>query len=121
MPTSTNEHAAEGTRASAISKLVGGLLSDYTGRGPTRVRTHVNEIMVTVLLEDTLTKGERSLVKDGNHELVLANRKAYQRTMRDDLIAGIEEILGRRVRAFMSDNHIEPDLAVEVFVLEPVQ
>lgn len=119
MPSTTNEHAAEGTRASAISKLVGGLLSDYTGRGPTRVRTHVNDVMITVLLEDTLTKGERSLVRDGQVELVLTNRRAYQRTMREELIAGIEEIMGRRVKAFMSDNHIDPDLAVEVFVLEP--
>jgi uncharacterized protein YbcI len=28
--------------------------------------------------------------------------------------------MGRKVVGFMSDNHIDPDLAVEVFVLEPL-
>jgi hypothetical protein len=32
----------------------------------------------------------------------------------------VEEISGRRVSAFMSANHLEPDLAVEIFVLEPL-
>ncbi len=40
-------------------------------------------------------------------------------TMRDDLIALVERQLDRKVIAFMSQNHIAPDLAVEVFVLEP--
>jgi uncharacterized protein YbcI len=39
--------------------------------------------------------------------------------MRDELVALVEEQLGRKVIAFMSQNHIDPDLAVEVFVLEP--
>ncbi len=39
--------------------------------------------------------------------------------MRHDLINGIEQILGRTVEAFLSDNHIDPDVAVEVFVLAP--
>lgn len=39
--------------------------------------------------------------------------------MRSDLIAVVEERTGRRVAAFMSDNHIDPDFAAEVFVLEP--
>jgi uncharacterized protein YbcI len=46
-------------------------------------------------------------------------RKAFQGTMRHDLISGIEEILGRKVVAFMSDNHIDPDIAIEAFVLAP--
>jgi uncharacterized protein YbcI len=40
-------------------------------------------------------------------------------TMREALVAHIEELTGRKVVAFMSDNHIEPDMAVEIFVLEP--
>ena len=40
-------------------------------------------------------------------------------TMRDDLVAIVERRLGRTVLAFMSQNHIDPDLAVEVFILEP--
>jgi len=115
----TTEHPAGGVTASAISNGVVRLLREYTGRGPTRARTYLNDDLVTVVLEDTLTKGERSLVADGETDLVLQARHAYQRTMRTDLIAVVEEATGRKVRAFLSDNHIEPDVAVESFVLEP--
>jgi uncharacterized protein YbcI len=40
--------------------------------------------------------------------------------MEEDISREIEELTGRKVIGFMSDNHIDPDLAVEVFVLEPL-
>ena len=46
-------------------------------------------------------------------------RKAFEATMRHDLIDGIEGILERTVVALMSDSHIAPDVAVEVFLLAP--
>ena len=55
-------------------------------------------------------QGERSLVRDGLEETVLSTRKAFQGTMRHDLINGVEEILGRRVTAFLSDNHTSPSV-----------
>jgi uncharacterized protein YbcI len=103
----------------AISNHVVRVIAEYTGRGPTKARTVINDRLVTVLLEDTLTKGERTLVRDGQTERVLDTRKAYQHTMRERLIAGIEEILGQKVVAFMSDNHVDPDVAIEAFVLAP--
>ncbi len=79
----------------------------------------MDQELISVVLRDTLTKGERSLVTDGRTQLVLDMRKAYQNTMRKDLVAGVEQITGRKVIAFLSDNHIDPDVAVESFVLEP--
>lgn len=122
MTSTHTEHShneQSGSKAAAISNMIVRTMSEYTGRGPTKARTHLGEDLVTVVLRDTLTKGERSLVGDGREELVLSMRKAFQLTMRMDLIAGVEEIIGRDVIAFMSDNHIEPDVAVEVFVLAP--
>jgi uncharacterized protein YbcI len=107
-----------GSRAAAISTLVVRLVSDYTGRGPTKARTYFADDLVTVVLRDTLTKGERSLVRDGKGDLVLNVRLAFQRTMRDDLVAGIEELTGRKVLAFLSSNHMDPDIAIESFVLD---
>jgi uncharacterized protein YbcI len=78
----------------------------------------MDDDLISVVLRDTLTKGERSLVADDRGELVLEMRKAYQNTMADDLVAGVEKITGRKVIAFLSDNHIEPDIAIESFVLE---
>jgi uncharacterized protein YbcI len=116
--TSTHaEHPQAGSKAAAVSNLIVRTMSEYTGRGPTKARTYLNEDVVTVVLQDTLTKGERSLVSDGLENLVLSTRKAFQSTMRQDLVDGIEQILGRHVIAFFSDNHIDPDMAVETFVL----
>lgn len=119
MSSSQIEHPLGGELASGISNGVVRLLRDYTGRGPTRARTYITGDLVSVVLEDTLTKGERSLVKDGETALVLSARHAYQRTMSADLIALVEGLTGRKVRAFLSDNQIDPDVAVESFVLEP--
>jgi uncharacterized protein YbcI len=102
-----------------ISTAAVRLLREYTGRGPSKAKTLINDDVVTVLLADTLTKGERKLVDSGRSDRVLQLRHDYQLTMRDDLIAIIERQLERKVIAFMSQNHIDPDLAVEVFVLEP--
>jgi uncharacterized protein YbcI len=119
MSSPDDDHLTTGSRAAAISNLVVRLMSEYTGRGPTKARTYMHDDLVTVLLADTLTKGERSLAREGQEERVLAMRKAFQNVMRADLVEGVEEITGRRVIAFLSDNHIEPDIALEGFVLEP--
>jgi uncharacterized protein YbcI len=117
MTSTHTEPSISGSKAAAISNHVVRTMSEYTGRGPTKARTYINDDVVTVVLQDTLTKGERSLVGDDLDDLVLTMRKAFQATMRHELTGGIEEILGRKVVAFLSDNHIDPDVAVEVFVL----
>jgi uncharacterized protein YbcI len=105
--------------AARISTAAVQLLHEYTGRGPTKAKTLITEEMVTVLLADTLTKGERQLVENGHSETVLTVRHDYQVVMQGELVAIVEEHAERKVAAFMSQNHIDPDLAVEVFVLEP--
>lgn len=108
-----------GSLTNSISNLVVRLLNEYTGRGPTRARTYINDDLISIVLHDTLTRGEQSLVADGYAERVLDTRHMYQRSMRKDIIAGVEELTGRRVIAFLSDNHIDPDIAIENLLLEP--
>jgi uncharacterized protein YbcI len=108
-----------GERSAAISNLAVRLLHEYTGRGPTKAQTHLSGDLVAIVLQDTMTTGERTLVRDGEHERVLDMRHAYQRTMRKDLAGGVASITGRDVIAFMSANHIDPDMGVEVFILAP--
>jgi uncharacterized protein YbcI len=72
-----------------------------------------------VVLGDTLTKGERRLVESGKAERVREVRHDFHMVMRKELVAMVERTLERKVIAFMSDNHLDPDLAVEVFILEP--
>lgn len=111
--------ATTGPHGLAISNLVVRLLSEYTGRGATQARTHFSDNLITVVVQDLMTKGEHSLIRDGKGELVLEMRRAYQDAMGDELSAGVEGITGRKVVAFLSANHLEPDVAIESFMLEP--
>jgi uncharacterized protein YbcI len=119
MPSAQFDPTTTGSHGLAISNLLVRLLSEYTGRGPTKARTHFSENLITVVLQDLLTKGERSLIRDGKADFVLEMRRAYQFTMREDFTAGVEEITGREVIAFLSANHVNPDIAIESFMLAP--
>jgi uncharacterized protein YbcI len=109
-----------GKLALAISTTVVRELASTTGRGPTQAKTTLGENAVFVVLQDTLTRGERTLVEGGESEAVLDLRRRWQRIMRGSCSRKIEQLTGRKVIGFMSDNHIDPDIAVEVFILEPV-
>jgi uncharacterized protein YbcI len=105
--------------AAEISRGAVQLLREYTGRGPTKARTIINADSLAIVLADTLTRGEQSLAAMGKEDHVLETRRNYQRVMQEDLIRLVEEQTGRKVAALLSDNHINPDVAVEFFVLEP--
>jgi uncharacterized protein YbcI len=38
--------------------------------------------------------------------------------MLDDLVEAVEELTGGHVLAFMSDGHVEPELVVELYILD---
>ena len=110
----------DGELAAAISRTVVGTLRRTTGRGPMKAKTTLGDNGVFVVLEDTLTRGEQTLAEAGEGQAVLDLRRRWQRVMEDEVSLQVEELTGRKVIGFMSDNHIDPDLAVEVFVLEPL-
>jgi uncharacterized protein YbcI len=108
-----------GVLQARISEAVVRLLAERTGRGPTKARTTISRDLVVVVLQDSLSSGELFLAGSDRAEQVLDTRRAYQDSMRPDYIAAIEALTERTVAAFMSANHIDPDLAAEIFVLEP--
>ena len=110
----------DGQLAAAISTTVVRALARTTGRGPTKARTTLGDNGVFVVLQDSLTIGEQTLTDAGEGRAVLDLRRRWQGVMREDVSREVEELTGRKVIGFMSDNHIDPDLAVEVFVLEPL-
>lgn len=119
MPSTNSDVAGRGALTAEISNAMVGLLHRYTGRGPTRARTTIGDDIIVCVLGATLTKGEQTLVLDGKDEVVLHSRRAFQGTMQVAAVNAIEQLTGRVVLAFMSNNHIDPDLAVEVFILRP--
>jgi uncharacterized protein YbcI len=110
----------DGSVAADISRGAVQILREYTGRGPTKARTVFTPDTVAIILGDTLTRGERSLLILGEQDHILTTRRRYQQLMRDDLVRLIEQRSGRTVEAFFSDNHIDPDYGVEFFLLKPL-
>jgi uncharacterized protein YbcI len=108
----------DGDLREAINSLVVGVFAERTGRGPTKARCFLSSDVVVCLIEDALTRGERSLAASGREATVLQMRTEYQEAMREELVAGIEALTGRRVSAFLPGNSVEPDMASEVFVLD---
>ena len=97
------------------------ILREHAGRGPTAAKTIISQDAVIVLLGGALTTTERNLVTRGMDDQVKQVRDRLQTSMRDDLVASVDEALGRRVAALLSDTDVHADLAVEVFTLVPAE
>ncbi len=108
-----------GPRAAAISNAITRLHRDHYGRGATTARTVIQRNYVITFLEDILTPVERTLLDAGQEHTVRETRQAFQLATRQRFSGAVEEIMDRKVIAFMSQVHFQPDLAVEIFVLEP--
>jgi uncharacterized protein YbcI len=117
----SQQRSSGGQQLTAISNAVVQIVREYTGRGPTRARTSIRDDVVVVVMQETLLKAEHSLINDSKAALVVEMRRSFQQTMREELSAAVERLTGRKVIAFMSDSHLDPDYSVELFVLAPEQ
>ncbi len=73
------------------------------------------------ILRGGFTRVERTLLDTGQVESVYQMRRSFQQAMEAEFRQVVEEATGRKVIAYMSSIHIDPDLAVELFVLEPLE
>ncbi len=102
----------------AVTREIVRIHTAAIGRGPKKSYSfHSGETIVVVLLE-VLTHAERNLVSYGEGEAVLATRRLSQRAMATEMKEAVARLTGRRVVALLSDNQLEPDMAVEVFILD---
>ena len=104
--------------AQAISNAFTKLQRDHYGRGPESVRTVVGYDHIICFLENTFVPVERTLIEAGETGAVRETRLAFQRAMEHRFINTVEEITSRKVRVFLSQVSLDPDMSVEVFVLE---
>jgi uncharacterized protein YbcI len=102
----------------ALARSVVRIQSRFAGRGPNKAQAFFRHNFVVVVMEDAMTTLEHSLARDGDPVAVLATRRQLQTAMRTALVAEVERLTRCRVLAFLSDNHIEPDVSAELFVLD---
>jgi uncharacterized protein YbcI len=73
--------------------------------------------VIVVVLEETFTPAERTLIERGEAEGIQDIRRRFQRAMAEQFVAIVEQATGRTVRSFFSDTDLKHDISVEVFVL----
>ena len=117
----TESHAHHESASLAISNAMVKIYKDQFGRGPTKTRTHFcGPDLITVTLEDTLTPAEHNLVRLGEHQRLRDLRLYFQYASVREFCEPVEEVTGRKVRAFISGIDTAADgLVVELFVLHP--
>ena len=113
------EQPGNGDVLASISGRIVSLHKEFYGKGPTKAKTYYSGDVITVLLRGGFTKAEETLRAAGRGGDVIEQRVAFQEVMRSRYVEAIEEVTGRRVAAFMSGSHQDPDLVAEIFVLEP--
>ena len=112
----------EGRHYSSAAEISNGMVSIYKsvmGRGPTKAHTTIANDMVVTVLEDSLTKGERTLAAQDRAETVRELRRNLQDAMSSEMTKLVETTLHREVVCFLSDHSPDPDYAVEVLLLAP--
>lgn len=120
MPVAEERAPAHSTRSN-ISNGITRLLKEFYGKGPTKAVTYIHDDLVVVLMRGGFTRVEETLLAGGHGDAVLRQRMTFQDLMRERFSEIVEREVGRRVVAFMSGNHQEPDLLAELFILAPTE
>jgi uncharacterized protein YbcI len=101
-----------------VSRGLVRLHREYYGKGPRKAKAYmVNDTLVSIL-EGGFTIVERTLIEQGNADVVHDIRLSFHRAMENEFRGIVEKAMGRKVVAYMSQIHHDPDLVVDLFVLE---
>jgi uncharacterized protein YbcI len=101
-----------------IADQIALLQADYYGVPPKGARAYVipGEIVVVVLRE-TFTPAERVLIHHGDADAIQHSRRRFQQLSRENFAAVVEQATGEQVDSFLSETHLEDEVAVEIFLL----
>jgi uncharacterized protein YbcI len=103
----------------AISTRVVAILRDHYGRGPMKAKTYaLDDLIVVVMRGSGFTSLEQTIMDSGEPDRVVDMRHDFQRMMTDRFTHTIEELTGRKVLAFLSQAHVEPDITMEIFFID---
>jgi uncharacterized protein YbcI len=120
VPARNHESPALGPILAEVTNAIVGLHREHYGKGPTRSKSYLLDDVLVCVMRDVLTTVERTLVEAGEHADVRDTRFAFEDAMRDRFVETVERIVGRRVLGFTSQILVSRDVAIEMFVLDPV-
>jgi len=100
-----------------LSNAMVAMHREYFGRGPGAAKSHFADDMVVCVLTDVYTQVEKTLIAAGQADHVRQTRALQQEALEGEYRSRVEQILARPVEAFLSVVHVDPDVAIEIFLL----
>jgi uncharacterized protein YbcI len=108
-----------GEQLAAVTNGVVKLFREYYGRGPTKAKSYLlDDRIIVCVLEETMTRVERTLVENGHGGKVRDVRLTFQEAMAEEFKHCVAACMGRTVAAYHSQLALEPDIGFEFFVLD---
>jgi uncharacterized protein YbcI len=119
-PPSAETLLTGGRLLSAISTAIVKMMREHYGRGPLKAKTYaLDDIVVCVLRGAGFTPLEQTIMDSGDDgSRVIEMRENFQEMMATRYKEMIERLTGRKVLAFLSQAHVEPDITMEVFFVD---
>ena len=93
---------------------------EFFGKGPESAKTYILDDLLIIVMRGGLTTAEKTMLEFGHPDQVRSFRQLFENEMTELLSTIIEETTGRRVRAYQSQVLFQPDVVVEIFVLDDV-
>jgi uncharacterized protein YbcI len=116
---STDAGTRAGEQLASVTNGIVKLFRDYYGRGPTKAKSYLlDDRIVVCVLEDTMTRVERTLADAGHGDKVREVRLKFQEAMADEFKGTVSAAMGRQVLGYHSQLTLEPDIGFEFFVLD---
>ncbi len=118
-PSTRGAQLAGGPLLAAISTSIVASLREHYGRGPMKAKTYaLDDIIVVVMRGSGFTPLEQTIMESGEPDRIVSMREDFQRVMAGRYTQTIEELTGRKVLAFLSQAHVEPDITMEIFFID---
>jgi uncharacterized protein YbcI len=100
-----------------ISNAAVALHREHFGRGPGAAKTHVADNLIVCVLTDVFTPFEKTLIEAGEEDRVRETRAIHRTATENVYKSRMEAVLGRHVEAHLNSIHVDPDVAVDIFVI----
>jgi uncharacterized protein YbcI len=104
----------------AVTEAMIALHQRYYHRAPVTAKTLLlGGDLIACVLGGIYTDVEQTMIELQRRTIVQETRSTFQEAMQHKFIAAIERLSGRSVLAFISNQHVGPDIEIELFMLVP--
>jgi uncharacterized protein YbcI len=102
----------------AVTHAMVALHERYHHRAPVTAKTLLlGDDLLACVLGGVYTDVEKTMIELQRSTIVQETRSAFQSAMQHKFITAVEALSGRSVLAFISNQHVGPDIEIELFML----